>query len=142
MQESLNGSSSNTNGSTSGFCVKEAASQNMHDCSQAQMKSISLEEYRRIVNATVELYRANKTIKKLESLIQQRDEKITHLKAQLETAKRTITEDLSPVSLSNESIILHRRIQTQIQFEFSVVVSYIFYIRIITTIFFRNKMRY
>lgn len=63
------------------------------------MKLISLEEYRRILNATVELYRANETIRRLESEIQRKDDKINRLQANLEAA-RTVAENLSPVSLN------------------------------------------
>lgn len=70
----------------------------INDCSQTEMVSISLEVYRNIVNATVELYKANETISKLELLIQNKDDVIKNLEAQLETAKSTIVEDFSQVS--------------------------------------------
>lgn len=74
-----------------------AASKQMHDCSQT--KTITRGEYWIFLNATVELYKANAKIKKLESLVAQRDIKIGHLKTQLETAKKTLVEDFSPVNI-------------------------------------------
>lgn len=62
------------------------------------MKLISLEEYRRILNATVELYRANEAIRRLKLEIKQKDDIINRLQAKLEAAK-TVAENLSPVSL-------------------------------------------
>lgn len=72
-------------------------SERMHDIPQT--KIITLEAYRILLNATVDLYKADAKIKKLESLIEQKDIKIEHLKTQLETAKQTLVEDFSQVNL-------------------------------------------
>lgn len=74
-----------------------AASEQMHECSQTQ--TITREQYQIFLNATVELYKANAKIKKLESVVAQKDIKIGHLKTQLEAAKQTLVEDFSPVNI-------------------------------------------
>lgn len=87
----------------------DPASECINDCPRTEMKSISLEEYRRIVNDATELNRANEKIRKLELLIQQKDDEIKRLEKHLEKAK-TISENLSPVSLS--LVLLYHVIQS------------------------------
>lgn len=101
-----NGPISNTNDASNDSCANNIILQSMPNY-QSEMKSISMEEYRNLLNATIELYKANATIKKLESLLQQKDDKIKNLDARLDELK-IITDNLSPVSLefSNVSIKL------------------------------------
>lgn len=118
---SSNASSSNTNGS----CEIDETSQGTSDRPQVEMKSISIEEYRKILNATVELYKANETIRKLEFLNEQKDLKIEELQEQLEAARTTKTQNFSLVSLSN--------MEMPHMGNWSNVVYVLFY---------RNKMKY
>lgn len=60
------------------------------------MKSISLEEYSRLCQASIELIKANRTINKLNITIQKKNDIIENLNAKL--AKRTEYPHLSPVS--------------------------------------------
>lgn len=60
------------------------------------MKSISLEEYSRLCQASIELMKANQTINKLNITIQKKNDIIETLNAKL--AKRTENPHLSPVS--------------------------------------------
>lgn len=60
------------------------------------MKTIPIEEYRRLVQASVQLCKANETIDKLNVLLQKKDKMIENLKAKLMT--HTEAPHLSPVS--------------------------------------------
>lgn len=99
MDERSNISTANSNHNARNDSFdNDPALERINDCSQTEMVSLPLEVYRKIVNATVELYKAKETIAELESLIQKKDDRIKHLEAQLETAKSTIVEHFSHVS--------------------------------------------
>lgn len=66
------------------------------DTNIINMKSVSMEEYRKLCQATIDLIKANQTINKLNILIQKKNAIIDDLKIQLET--RTESTHLSPVS--------------------------------------------
>ncbi|XP_055326209.1 uncharacterized protein LOC129580037, partial [Sitodiplosis mosellana] len=109
-----NTSTSNTNNdtnianeSTSDSYENDPALECIHDSSQTEMKSISIEEYRRILNATVELYKATETIQKLELLIQKKDDKIKYLETQLEIAQGKRIEGLSQEQYEVLSCLIH-----------------------------------
>lgn len=59
-----------------------------------------MEKYRILLNSTVELYKANDKIAKLESLIEKKNAKIEHLKTQLERATATAGENFSSAGFS------------------------------------------
>lgn len=67
-----------------------------HESSQDKI-SISIENYRKLLQATVDLYKANGTIAKLESVIQKKDARITQLETQL---NKKNYEGLSQVSFN------------------------------------------
>lgn len=74
------------------------------DCSQNETEgciTITLVEYRRIVECSIQLYKANDTIKKLETIVQQKENKIRYLKTRLEAEKLKINEDFSQVIISH-----------------------------------------
>lgn len=84
-------------------CANNTTSQSIDECSQAEeaeMKSITIEEYRRLLNDTIELYKAKSTIKRLELSIKRQDDKIKNLQKRLEAAEN-ITDNLSPVSTNH-----------------------------------------
>lgn len=95
---SINNETIIINGSSSAFCENDQTSEHINNSSETEMKSIPLEEYRKILNATVELYGAKETIRRLELEIQQKNDEISHLQTEL-TAARTVAKNLSPVSL-------------------------------------------
>lgn len=61
-----------------------------------EMKSISLEEYRILYEATINLFKANKTIDKMNIIIQKKEAMIQTLKTKLDARKEN--SHLSPVS--------------------------------------------
>lgn len=56
-----------------------------------------METYKKILDDSVELYRAQRTISKLESIIQKKDEKIKNLEERLEKEITEKFDGLSPV---------------------------------------------
>lgn len=71
-------------------------SANLTSNPENSMRKIPIEEYRRLVQASVELCKANKTIDKLNMLLQKKDKIIEILKAKLVT--HTEAPHLSAVS--------------------------------------------
>lgn len=71
-------------------------SANLTSNSDNSMRAIPIEEYRRLVQASVELCKADKTIDKLNIVLQKKDKIIENLKAKLVT--HTEAPHLSPVS--------------------------------------------
>lgn len=68
-------------------------------------KLITVEQYRKLVNSTVELIKANRTIAKLESEIQRKDIKIENLRKDLEKAVN-FGGNLTPVSRADKKFSL------------------------------------
>lgn len=103
-QESSNDSTPNRNtseDSTIGSREVDAASEMFHDDSpQGTMVSIPMQQYRKLINSTVELYRANNKIKILAASIENKDVKIKRLETELEKANITIKEKFSSAGFS------------------------------------------
>lgn len=95
MNSSANGN--NNNMQENGHIESEAASDHTQSSSQATSVTISSEQYRKLLDSSVELYRVNETIAKLRLSIEKKDAKIEHLSAQLETAQATIIGEFSAV---------------------------------------------
>lgn len=58
---------------------------NGNSCSTSNMKAISMEEYRKLCNCSIELCKANKTIDKLNATIQKKDAMIEKLTEKCKT---------------------------------------------------------
>lgn len=88
----LNSSSNRIlNAESNAYCETPTTTSGFED-----MKLISLEEYSRLCQVSIELMKANQTINKLNITIQKKNDIIETLKAKL--AKRTENPHLSPVS--------------------------------------------
>lgn len=94
MQENSNGLDLERDDSNDSFSSADLT--HTHESLQDKI-SISIEGYRKLLQATVQLYKANGTIAKLESTIQKKNVRITQLESQL---NKKIHEDLSQVSFS------------------------------------------
>lgn len=57
-----------------------------------------MEDYKKLLDGSVELYRTQRTIAKLETIIQKNDDKIKNLQLLLEKEITSKFEGLSPVS--------------------------------------------